>query len=1423
MPTNTSQLSIDLPLDGNGLLTPLSCSINYYDGQAFEGLPLGQMGDHGAVVKTESLVIRDEQIDDIYSTRPQCFESTPDWNSYPSLFKSNFQNSDQHLGFELVDDDDHTTGWYRVDIKNKYDFQDTSASLSVPKRGLVVMSKDCFDNLSEIIYDDYAFLPIEARQYYNNSSPAYLSTSALYDYRLFKPIQVMDENLNRSRFDYSPLGLLKGVALIGQSTKTEGDIVTNDPLVYVPSTTFEYDLMEFYDSHKPVWVKTIQREEHWQEDPSYDAPTIQKIEFSDGFGRVLQARAQAEDSIFGPTSGVGALTGDSGLPVDQASNANAVGHTKATSAPDNVVVSGWKVYNNKGKVVEEYEPFFSSGYVYQSAESTSYLLQKMTIRYDAGGRPTETTFPDGSKSLIVYGIPNSIGSPPLHNTVSSSSSQSAVENSSAFTPSPWERFAYDQNDLAPLTTSGSGNFAGAFTPKSELVDALGRTIKTTEHDSQSTSNVAVFEDVVMEYQYDIQGNLVKVIDPVHGVSNPTFIYKYNLQKQPLYTKHIDSGVSRVIPDALGKPIQADDAKGAQTLSRYDRLQRPVMGWSKDGAGISIRLTTVMTYGDDEVNALLYNLKGKLFEALDEAGLAQTSRYDFKGNLLRKSRWVISATDIQNDLDNYTSYRINWDGGSAGKLDTIEFQTDNQYDALNRITQLTLPEDVDTNRKTIVPKYNRAGALEKVSYDTIEYVSDIAYNAKGQRLLIAFGNDVMTRYAYDPITFRLLRQRSEKFTLTTSSTSKTYAYNAGTNRQDEGFNYDLVGNILKILERKTDCGITGSTLGSDALDRDFTYDPLYRLKSATGRESDTQNQNDYLYADAPPPGSPNADNVRAYTRKYSYDKIGNVLQMKQLGSNGFTRDFVYNTNVNTLKQINTGSAVKIQDFKYDAVGNQITAGDNRYYEWTAGNGLFTYKNQVGASDPTIFAQYQYDASGNRVSKMVRTGTDVAPVYEWSIYIDGVFEYHKLDDGTVYEKNYVHIMDDKSRICMVRIGTPFPDDITENTTYVLENQIGSSAARLDNTGGVIDIEEYYPFGDSSLRTFTKKRYRYVGKEKDLESGLYYYGARYYAAWTCRFISVDPLASDYPFYNPYNYAGNKPIDRIDIDGLQEEPRSGGGGQADYEAAKGSAIESGTGYSGKTKQNEDGSTTATLIINGVSTEYTWGGDESNNTSGDPIQLDEVVVTAKASFWQKAGDWMMDNVVDNIPVVGGLVSAYKSFKDGDIKGALISLGEVALDIALFALTGGIGNIVKAGLKAGVKIGAKYIAKETAENYAQGKVNEQTEGMGMPLWAEIAVGVTLGIKAKNARGAKKSVLTNKQAAKQAKMLGFGDKLPKSKIPKSIQKQTGKNPVYYDKKTNSYYSPDKAGHRADNAWKKFDPTGNRQTGTFVNGEFSQVSK
>ncbi|MCB9236149.1 MAG: hypothetical protein H6581_31160 [Bacteroidia bacterium] len=107
--------------------------------------------------------------------------------------------------------------------------------------------------------------------------------------------------------------------------------------------------------------------------------------------------------------------------------------------------------------------------------------------------------------------------------------------------------------------------------------------------------------------------------------------------------------------------------------------------------------------------------------------------------------------------------------------------------------------------------------------------------------------------------------------------------------------------------------------------------------------------------------------------------------------------------------------------------------------------------------------------------------------------------------------------------------------------MEDHLGSSSVTLDVNGALFSKEEYFPFGETSFGSFAKKRYRYVGKEKDEESGLYYYGARYYAAWTCRFVSVDPLALSMPFMAPYVYAANDPIGQFDVDGMNP---SGGGG---------------------------------------------------------------------------------------------------------------------------------------------------------------------------------------------------------------------------------------------------------------------------------------
>src|SRR5690554_2789669 len=66
---------------------------------------------------------------------------------------------------------------------------------------------------------------------------------------------------------------------------------------------------------------------------------------------------------------------------------------------------------------------------------------------------------------------------------------------------------------------------------------------------------------------------------------------------------------------------------------------------------------------------------------------------------------------------------------------------------------------------------------------------------------------------------------------------------------------------------------------------------------------------------------------------------------------------------------------------------------------------------------------------------------------------------------------------------------------------------------------------------------KRYRYTGKERDEESGLYYHGARYYVPWLCRWTAVDPLENKYAGMSSYNYGFNNPVVFNDPSGMSGE----------------------------------------------------------------------------------------------------------------------------------------------------------------------------------------------------------------------------------------------------------------------------------------------
>jgi RHS repeat-associated protein len=112
--------------------------------------------------------------------------------------------------------------------------------------------------------------------------------------------------------------------------------------------------------------------------------------------------------------------------------------------------------------------------------------------------------------------------------------------------------------------------------------------------------------------------------------------------------------------------------------------------------------------------------------------------------------------------------------------------------------------------------------------------------------------------------------------------------------------------------------------------------------------------------------------------------------------------------------------------------------------------------------------------------------------------------------------------------------FAGDTTPAVKHRLGDYLGSSNLIIDETGSWTGREEYMPYGETVFGSYARKRYRFTGKERDEESGLYNHGARYFAPWLCRWISCDPAGMvDGP--NLYAYTRSNPILHTDPTGTQ------------------------------------------------------------------------------------------------------------------------------------------------------------------------------------------------------------------------------------------------------------------------------------------------
>jgi RHS repeat-associated protein len=1093
------------------------------------------------------------------------------------------------------------TGWWKPSSLVFYSAGDTDtpatelaaaiAGFYAPRR-----AEDPFRAISRADWDDYSLLPATV------TDPVRNVTTAASDYRVLKPTTVTDPNGNRVSVAFDVLGHVTATAVMGKANESLGDLLTGfaadlddatliaqftdplaDPAAILGSATtrYLYDLGAYQRTSaaappSPPAAYSLARETHVSDltalPPYPDAPQATRYQYafcySDGFGREIQHKAQVAQ---------GPLT-EGGPPVSP-----------------RWAGSGWTIFDNKGRPVRKYEPFFSATNAFMFDAQTGVST---VVCYDPPGRVVATLRPDNSWDKTVFG--------------------------------PWSEQHWDGDDTMlisdPRTDADVGDYfqrllgTGSFTSWYELriggnygatpqdkaaqrdaarkAATAAATPAVTYLDSPGRACLAVADNgggalYPSRTAYDTQGRPLAIFDPLgrraeeYCYRDPpsSGVFRYlagsDMTGSPLYRISADGGARRGIVNVAGRPIRSWDARGHAFRLAYDAAQRPTERYVSIGGAAPI-LIGLSVYGEGQPTA---NLCGRLFRGYDMAGYTENSQYDFKGNLLASLRQLAAdyhqAADWTPLAGLTTAAQLDAAATAAGLLPgggRDRFSSSTWYDALNRAVQVITPHDATMRPDVLQPSYDEAALLDQMDVwlqqaaaptalldpATADQhaVTGIEYNARGQRLSISLGNGSITAYEYDPQTFRLV-------SLTTTRPG-TFASSQQT-VQALVYYYDPVGNVMQIADDADTQNVIFFRNQRVDPTACYSYDPMYRLITATGREHLGQTgsglsapqqvtNDDSFRTGLPQPPQPGDGNAMGkYTETYSYDAVGNILALAhRVGSAGWTRRYTY-AEQSRIVPAETGNRLSTTSlpgdpatgpytgtYQHDVHGNMTLMPHLASMTLDEDDRLRSTAWQAG----TQATFYAYDGGGQRVRKVTDWQTappGAAPgIKAERIYLGAIETYREYaTDGTTVtlSRETLHVADGDKSIVLAETRTAGSDrGPGQLVRYQFGNHLGSAVLELDEASDIITYEEYFPFGSTSYQavasqTELPKRYRYTGKERDEENDLYYNSARYYAPWLGRWTSCDPagLADGLSLYV---YVRDNPVILRDPGGRQGEP---------------------------------------------------------------------------------------------------------------------------------------------------------------------------------------------------------------------------------------------------------------------------------------------
>jgi RHS repeat-associated protein len=662
-------------------------------------------------------------------------------------------------------------------------------------------------------------------------------------------------------------------------------------------------------------------------------------------------------------------------------------------------------------------------------------------------------------------------------------------------------------DNAQVATAYSGNQVTvtdqALKKRRSESDALGRLINVTEDPGGLN-----FETY---YSYDALGNLRQV---TQGSQTRTFAYD-SLSRLTSATNP-ESGTVTYAYDANGNLMEKTDARGVRTTMTYDALSRvksKVYAGTTPAGTAAANATPPVNYFYDEYSGLPSGApswpgtpsKGRLVGVTYGPGSEGTYyKYDAAGRIMSNHQRMGTANYLTAYSYNRAGAVTREDRGGASLTRRRNWM---YYDAAGRLSAMD------------------SGAYNGFGIEPLPLVRDISYTPFGGLQSETYNNGLIHSMSYNerlqPAEISLGRPENLD-----SVFRLGYIY--GTANDVNGQDAEITpahnnGNVARIKYF-----ISGTLQYTQT----FQYDPLNRLRYAVEHNNGTHN-----------------DTARAWYQTFDYDRYGNR------GVNvGNTSDNV--DGANTALQLADFSAANNRitraDYVYDAAGNLI-AEPGKSYTYDAENRIVSATVAGG-----VTSQYFYDGNGRRVKKVVG---GVGTRFEYGAGGELIAEWNDADSNKIVQKDYFY--KGGELIATTKAGT------SGQYEYAASDHLGSPRAWTDGSGNLIagGRHDYLPFGEElsagmGIRTAAlgygadSTRQKFTGKQRDAETGLDYFEARYFSSVQGRFISPDEFtggptelfaevaAHNSTFYadifdpqslNKYAYCLNNPLIFVDPDGHQ------------------------------------------------------------------------------------------------------------------------------------------------------------------------------------------------------------------------------------------------------------------------------------------------